>query len=134
MQLKYAHLCDYAGEGARGKPIAVGIFERVVASDARPIGLPTIYLLVAIEAHVAEGTDHTAEIRLTNDQGEDKIPRASFQIRFRPQGPGHLMIAHLIAQFEMITLPDVGEYEFYVLVDGNDVASVPLIISPAPAR
>ena len=43
--LRYAHLADYASEGARGKMIVVGIFVRVfTTSPNEAFQLPLCYL------------------------------------------------------------------------------------------
>jgi hypothetical protein len=40
MELKYAHLADYASAGEHGKMLIVGIFDTVKAGPQRPIGVP----------------------------------------------------------------------------------------------
>ena len=132
MELKYAHLCDYAGEGAYGKVIVVGIFDHLFATPQRPISVPSCTLVVSFSAHVTEGTEHKFELRFTDEDAKDMIPRITGDLRFALQGPGREMRANLFLQFGPQLLPDLGDYRFYVLVDGIELASVLLTVAPMP--
>ena len=133
MQLKYIHLADYAGDGANGKPIIVGIFDQVFVLPPRPIGLPPFYLAGALEASVAEGSQQDLEVRFADGNGNNVIPRVKLQIKFHQRGPRRLMRAHFAFQFVGIQLNDVGDFAFH-LFDSRaaEIGEAPLIITPAP--
>jgi uncharacterized protein DUF6941 len=131
MELRFAHLADYAGEDRLGKLVIAGIFDQVNATTQRPIVMPSCWLVVQLEAHIVEGTDHAMELRVTNADGIDVAPRISAPIKFIPQGPGRPLRARILAQIGGLSLPDLGEYSFHLFVNGHRVADVILHVVAA---
>lgn len=132
MEMKFCLLADYAGEGHRSKLLAVGIFDQVFASAARPIGLPPFYIAAAFEAHAVEGTDHPFEMRLVDEDGESAGIAVQFDVKFRIQGPGRPLKAQFVLPQIVLQLPNVGMYEFHFLSKGKLIGSAPLFVLAAP--
>lgn len=132
MEFRFGHLADYAGEGAAGKLIAVGIFENVHASSARPVMLPIMHLVAVFEAFVAEGTEHQLEVRFTNADGVAQFPPAPVPINFVPQGPNRPLRANVIIQLAGLQVPDVGDYAFNLFIDTHFQGRIPIVIIPMP--
>jgi hypothetical protein len=135
MELKFGVLADYAGQGAAGKVILVGIFDTIFdALRVVPIPMPQFFLFAAMEAHVTEGTDHTAVVHLTTADGAD-LPnpiRLELPFKFGARGRGRKMVGNLvIAVPPGLGLPARGAYEFSILLDGHHVGSIPLYVDEA---
>lgn len=135
MELKYGVLADYAGAGAGGKVILVGIFDTVFnLQNVNPVPLPAFFVFAAIEAHVTEGTEHSAVIHLTTGDGND-LPtpiRVELPFKFVPRGRGRKMLGNLFIGIPPgLLLPGNGSYEFNILMDGRHIGSIPLYVDEA---
>jgi hypothetical protein len=136
MQMKFGVLADYAGQGASAKTILVGIFDTIYnVLGALPIGTPPFYVFASIEAHITEGTDHTAIIHFTTADGAD-LPtpiRVEVPFKFMPRGRGRMMLGNLAMSVPQgVALPGLGSYEFNILIDGRHVGSIPLYVEDPP--
>lgn len=135
MNLKYGVLADYAGQGAAGKAILVGVFDTIFnVQNQSTVVTPPFYLFAAVEAHVTEGTEHQATIQVMTADGRDlpKPVKVSLPFRFSPQGPGRPLIGNLVIGIQALELPGNGSYEFSLLIDNRHVASLPLYVSQVP--
>jgi len=135
MQLKYGVLADYAGQGAAGKAILVGIFDTIFnIQNLDTVVTPPFYLFASIEAHVTEGSEHQATIHVISADGRDlpKPVKVSLPFRFSAQGPGRPLIGVLIIGIQAIELPGNGAYEFNLLIDNRHIAAVPLYVLQTP--
>ena len=138
MELRFAHLADFASADSSGKLTVVGIFDIVWDRlGVRPISLPPCYLLAKFEASIAEGAEHEIEISLVDD---DEKPYGSVikgTLEFRTHGVGHPAQSHLLVGFGLgaLSVPELGDYHFRFKVAGRVVGSVRLsaLTPPAPA-
>jgi hypothetical protein len=135
MEFHFGHLADYAGPGQHNKLTIVGIFDVAYDHDpsVRPIPLPQAFLVAAIDASVAHGSVHSVEIRFTDIDNEPVGPTIELvDVPFQARGPGRPLRAQLIAQLQGLSVPDVGDYEFQIWVDGERVGDIPLYVVPNP--
>jgi len=134
MILKFGVVADYAGQGAAGKAILVGIFDTLFSTQNKAtIIAPAFFLFAKIEAHVTEGTDHKATIHITTGDGGDlpKPVRLELPFKFAPRGPGRPMEGNLIMGINGLPLPGNGTYEINILMDGHHLGSIPLYVADA---
>lgn len=132
MDLRFGLLADYAGEGKASKLLMVGVFDTVYnQGGSRPIQVPPCYLVLMIDAHVTEGSDHTLELHLTNEDGADVFPPTSMPIKFSLQGPGRPLRAQVVIALFGLVVPDEGDYAFNVLIMRQHLGDVPLYVRPA---
>jgi len=127
MELRFAHLADYASADASGKLTVVGIFDIVWdRAGARPIMFPPCYLLAKFEASVAEGAEHEIDIALVDDDEKAHGNIIKGALEFRTHGVGHPAQSHLLIGFGpgLLTVPELGDYHFRFKVDGKDVGAV----------
>ena len=76
MELRFAHLSDFATVDASAKPTLVGIFDHVMCKpDADTIPFPGFHLIASFEASIAEGAEHTLQIAFVNDDEEVVGPK-----------------------------------------------------------
>jgi uncharacterized protein DUF6941 len=130
VDLRYGMLADYAGPGAEGKSIVVGIFDTVYDRlGVRPIPLPPCYLVAVFEAHTTEGTEHQLELRVQDEDGHDIVPAVAMPIRFSPQGPARPLVARVFAFLPQFPVPEHGVYTCELLIGGDACGSPPHQIS-----
>lgn len=132
MELKFAHLADYATTGDKGKLVIIGIFDLIGAGSQRPIVPPPFYLVGSFRAYLTEGTEHELEIRLVNADGADVI-RGSMHLRFVPTGQ-QTVEANFVAGMLGLSLPEEGDYAFHLLVDHQHKGIVSFRVIPAPGQ
>lgn len=136
MELRFAHLADFASADSSGKLTVVGIFDIVWdRAGVRPIALPPFYLLAKFEASIAEGADHEIEITLVDDDENAQGSTIKGTLEFRTHGVGHPAQSHLLIGFGLgaVSIPDTGDYHFRFRVAGKDVGSVRLSALTPPA-
>lgn len=133
IELKYAHLCDYACLGAREKPILVGVFDIIFAPvDASPINLPPCFFFAKITASIADGTNHSLSLVVRNED-EEIVNRLDMKgATFGASGQGRPLGGNLLLQISGMPFPRHGDYTFEVLVDNKKVGETPLYISELP--
>jgi hypothetical protein len=130
--LTYGHLADFASEGANGKMIVVGIFDRVVVQQAGQVQMPICYLAGRLDASIADGSEHELEIRLLDGNADPILPdNPRVPVRFVSTGPGYPLIAQFVLQLVGLPLPGHGDYVFELRMGGTVVGRIPLILQPA---
>jgi hypothetical protein len=141
MELRYGHLCDYAGLGAAGKIIVVGIYDTLFSNDpTEVVGFPLSYLVFKLECSIAEGHEHTISVRLKDDDeetlpdGEGKPMEWGTGIHgFVLSGPGRPLIRIVLLPIHGLAIPGHGDYAFEVIVDEKKIGSVPFFVAPNSA-
>lgn len=132
MKLKYAHIADYAGEGAFGKSIVVGIFDTVtVPPDAPQLQTPPMAIVAVVEADVAEGSEHRFKMQLVDEDGRIVIGPIEGLMNFAAPAPGRPLQARFYVQLGPMPLKRVGDHSFDVFVDGRQLGTLPLYVVQA---
>ena len=134
MHLRFGTLADWAGPGAAGKLIIVGMFGRIIdAAGVRPIALPPCYLVAMFEAESTEGARHVCSIQRQDMDGRDLIQPMTATVEFVPQGPGRRLSAHVFTPLFGLRVPTRGEYAFRFLQGDRYRGSVPFEVIAPPA-
>jgi len=137
MNLKFAHLADYAAPDARGKLTIVGSFDIVFdALKKRPIPFPPCYLVASFAASLSEGTDHEFEIRFVDADEAPVTESIRGKMQMRPFGPGYPLRANVVLGFgpEALSVPELGDYRFVFLVDGTPVGDLAVSVLELPPK
>jgi hypothetical protein len=124
MELRFAHLADFATADASGKLTVVGVFDIVWDNlKQRPIPFPSSHLVAAFAASVAEGSQHQLEIQFVDADEKPVMPPIRAGMVFKPFGPGYPLRAQVIIGFGpgVVRVPDLGDYHFRFLVDGHEL-------------
>lgn len=133
--MRYAVLADFASSDASGKHTIVGIFDVVFdPAGLGPVAIPPCYLAAALQANMAEGSDHTLKIRLRRDRGTgaDVLPPLSFPFKFGTSGPGQPLRANFNLGLAGLVLPSRGEYAFELFVDDRPLAKIDISAAAPP--
>jgi hypothetical protein len=135
MELRFAHLADYATADASGKVTIVGIFDIVWdQSGVTPILFPPCYLAASFAASASEGSSHRLEIRFLDADDQPFMPSISADVVFQASGPGNPLRAQLLLGFgpKAIRVPQVGDYVIRFLLDGTNTGEIPVTVRTPP--
>lgn len=133
MELRFAHLCDYAAPGAGGKPTLVGIFDVLFTrTPGQPTKLPLCYVVARVQCSLFEGGDHAFRCDLRHEDGALVASIDLGTVKFLPAGPGRPLQFSAMLQTGGMELPAVGDYEFEFVVDGKLIGSTGLFLREAP--
>lgn len=137
MELRFAHLADFATVDASNKPTLVGIFDRVMCtSPVPPILFPGFHLVATFEASISEGAEHQLEIAFVNDDEKIVGPKLDGPLVFRTAGVGHKAQASAIIAFlpSAIQVADPGDYYFRFRVDEVEHGRARVSVIPVQAK
>lgn len=136
MELRFAHLADYAAADASGKLTVVGIFDLVWDQlNQRPIPFPPCYLVASLAASVSEGSAHKIEIQFLDADDGPIMPSIEADVPFAASGPGNPLRAQVVLGFGpgALRVAELGDYVIRFLVDDQRVGEIPVTVrEPAP--
>ena len=128
MQLTFALLADYANNTPEAKLNVLGIFNRINAS-AFPAQHPQMFLCTRFSASPAEyGQKKMIMIKLLSADA-DEILEVSQEVEIPSLG-GRRVDVNFVLAMNNVTFPEPGEYQFSILVDGDEKGTVPLTLAP----
>lgn len=130
MQVGFALLAEHVTESRDGKLSLIGIFDEI-RSGFVPVSFPRIFAAIRLEARVSEGTEHTVQLVIVDEDGHEVVNKSpSFPVRLVPRGPAAPMSAEIITELVGVNFSRFGDYEFNVFVDREAVplASVPFSV------
>jgi hypothetical protein len=110
MELRFAHLADFATHDARGKLIIVGVFDVVGIARGTAAALPTSFIVANIRASSLEGTRHAVQLRVTDADGGEVLPRRDIPLELAAETGGYALSANLVIQLGATPLPGAGDY------------------------
>lgn len=124
MQLQYAFLCEAATVSPDGKLNILGIFNKI-ASDAFPLELPRIVMVLSCKGQSEEFGLHPLVVRIISSDGHDVVDSLELQIEIPPEGGS----ANVIGEYNGIEFRSPGHYSFEVTADKQFLASLSLEIA-----
>ena len=131
MEIDFAFLADTAQESG-GKLHALGIgIDTLVAAEI-PVSQAALAAVVQVRYAVAEMGTKALAIRVVDADGGNVIAPIDSQVNFPlPQGvPAGTM--RVIIALNSLTFPRYGDYAIQIALDGHDVASLRLVVTPPP--
>jgi hypothetical protein len=132
MNVPYAFLADYAMAHPDGKIYVVGGGLDTLFAASVPVIHPQMSLVAKIAFRPAEcGRQHVIEIHALDNDGTAFLPVANMQIvpQRNEQAPTFPTTFQFVWNIQSLSLPAEGEYAFSILVDSQEVASVPLRVA-----
>ena len=125
MNTELAFLCDSATDD-RGKLHALGIGIDSVQGDTLPLTHPRFIIVCVVRYSAVEAGEKTMGIRLLDPDAQDIIPPIQQGINFSPRQGVVDSKARIIAEVNTVTFRNSGPHAFHVVLDGNEVARLPL--------
>ena len=133
MDVSLAVLSDFASVTQEGKLNIMGIFGEV-NPPGLPFSLPLMYLVIVFDASPAEiGSEKSIRVVMLDGEGREGL-RIENNLAVPPAGrPGHRVNFNAILALQGVTFQQPGDYQFSVLINGEEKRSVPLRVNePAP--
>jgi hypothetical protein len=132
MKVDFAFICDYAD--ARGKINALGIGFDTIYAPKVPVKHPIFSFVLQLRTSAEDFGAKKIEVHLTDDDGKDIISAINRTIQLRRPATGAESIARLALQFGNVQFPRHGHYSIRAVLDGHEIASVPLNVSLPPKQ
>ena len=133
MDVKLAVLADYASITREGKLNILGIFDSINPQKL-PVALPIFYVVVAYTAGPAEyGAEKKTEVVLCDDDGKELF-RTAQSIQVPRPTKGHVATANQIGALMMLPFQKAGDYQFSILVNGEEKTTIPLRVNEATQK
>jgi len=125
MNVNLAVLADYANVTQEGKLNIMGTFDNIYA-DKFPCVHPEMKLVMQVEASISEvGHSHQIEVILMAADGA-RLFSVKGQVQVGEVKPGTLFKANNILNIRGLKFDQPGEFEFKILINGEERKSVPL--------
>lgn len=131
MNTELAFLCDSATDD-RGKLHALGIGIDSVQGDSLPLTHPRFIIVCVVNYSAAEAGDKRMGIRLLDPDARDNITPIEQGITFSPREGVVDAKARIIVEVNNVTFNSAGPHAFHVVIDGNEMARLPLNVSRRP--
>jgi len=129
MKVKLAVLADFASITRERKLNILGIFDELNTAEF-PAQLPIFYVVVAYDAGPAEfDSEKATHIVLTDDDGNEMVRLEQKITVSRARRPGTRSTMNQITGIAGLPFPKAGEYQFVVLIDGGEAATIPLRVN-----
>src|SRR5207247_4167432 len=126
MDVGLAVLTDFASVTQEGKLNILGIFGEV-NPPSLPFALPLMYLVLVFDASPAEvGAEKSVRVVMLDGEGREGL-RIENTMAVPPSGrPGRRATFNAILALQGVTFQQAGDYQFSILINGEDKRSVPL--------
>ena len=128
MNTELAFLCDSATDD-RGKLHALGIGIDSVQGDSLPMTHPRFIIVCVVVYSAAEAGEKRMGIRLLDPDARDTITPIEQGITFSPREGVVDAKARIIVEVNSVTFNSAGPHAFHVVIDGSEMARLPLNVS-----
>jgi len=118
--LVWAHVCEYANMDSRGRLNIVGLSEYFFV-DSFPAVLP--HVTVITNWIGTPGESFSTTVRIVSDAG-DEIRVAANPNSWKFSQP----LINMVEYFVNVPFPSSGEYSVEILVNGEEVAALPIYL------
>jgi hypothetical protein len=130
MQVDFAFICDYAE--ATNKINALGIgFDTIMAAKV-PVRHPTFFLVIQMRATIVETGEKNFEIHMIDDDGHEIVPALKSKLNIPRPPAGTENTGRIAMRFDNVEFPRFGSYSIHVVIEGHEMARIPLRVSQAP--
>jgi hypothetical protein len=133
MDVSLAVLSDFASVTQEGKLNIMGIFGEV-NPPGLPFSLPLMYLVIVFDASPAEvGSEKNVRVVMLDGEGREGLKVENTMAVPAAGRPGRRTSFNAILALQGVTFTQPGDYEFSILINGEEKRSVPLRVNePAP--
>jgi hypothetical protein len=128
MKVTFALLADAASPGQDGRLTIQGAGLETVCARAFPVTYEQMVLIARFDLSPAEcGYDHTLRIPFLGPDGQEfGAVEGPLRGERSPVEPYRAVAVPLLVEMPDLPLPTPGDYAFHLLVDGFELATLPL--------
>ena len=129
----FAFLCDYADQSS-GKLTAVGIGIDTIYAMAVPASHPFIYGVLGMRFNIVEVGPKRLGVRIIDADGNNIVPALDVSANVDNPPPGYTNRNLRVAiGLRDLLFPRFGDYAVSFLVEGQEVARVPVKVAQPPS-
>lgn len=133
MELSFAFLCDYADQSAKMTAVGIG-FDTIYAAKV-PASHRLMFAVLGVRFTVVEVGPKQLGVRIIDADGTDIAPPMDTTINVEPPPPGFTHRAVRVALgLQGLTFPRYGDYSVRFLIAKQEVANIPLKVTPPPGQ
>jgi len=126
----FAFICDYAEVSNKINALGIG-FDTIFATKV-PIKHRSFTLVFKLRANIVEAGEKNIRISLIDEDGKNIIPDMNAKIAINRPPEGLESKAQIAIGFDNVEFPKYGSYSLHVVVEGTDMISIPIRVSPPP--
>ncbi len=131
MDVSFAFVCDYADSSAKLTAVGIG-FDTIFAKEL-PASRPVFYTVAAFRFRPVEAGPKAIEVHIIDADGGEVVPPLKAEIEVgRPAAGYRYTTQRMALGLHGVRFPDYGDYEVSWLIDGHEVALIPLKVAPPP--
>lgn len=130
MKVDFAFICDYAD--AAGKINALGIGFDTIFAQKVPFKHPVFCFVMQVRTDSSEAGVKKMEVHMTDTDGKDVIPVLRKDIKMTRPITGAESVAKVALHFRNVQFTHYGAYTINAVIDGIEVASIPLRVNLPP--
>ncbi len=133
MEVAFAFACDYADNSNKLTAVGIGL-DTIVAAEV-PASRPSLYTVAAFRFRAVEAGKKTFEVHVINADGGEIVPPLRAELEVGRPNAGYQYRTHRIALgLHGLMFEAYGDYEISWLIDGHEVARIPLKVAPPPSQ
>lgn len=126
MQIEIFSLCDAATQQS-GKLNILGAIDSIF-SPKLPVSIPQCALALRVRFGLSEKGIHKVSVRFIDSDGKNLVKPINGELNIRfPKGQTSLS-QNLILNIQRLTIQKSGEYAIRLLIDNQQMATLPLFI------
>ncbi|MDP2931261.1 MAG: hypothetical protein Q8O05_02040 [Chloroflexota bacterium] len=130
MIVDFAFICDYAEVTRKINALGIG-FDTIFAHNV-PAKHPYFFLVFQLRANVVEAGEKSLKVDLIDEDGKSIIPTVTGKFNIPQPNAGIESIGRVTMQFTNVEFPRYGTYSLHAVVEGHEMISIPLKVSPPP--
>ncbi len=130
VKVDFAFICDYADAIGKLNALSIG-FDTIYAPKV-PFRHPTFSFVMQLRASVVEVGTKRLQIHVIDEDGKGIIPVLSKDIQVSRPPTGKESVARVALHFGNVQFPRHGSYSIRAVLDGSEIAAVPLNVSLPP--
>jgi len=126
----FAFICDYAEVSNKINALGIG-FDTIYAPKV-PIKHRSFFLVFKLRANIVEVGEKNIKISLIDEDGSNIIPDMNAKIAILKPPEGMESKAQVAVGFDKVEFTKYGSYSIHVVLEGNDLFSIPIRVAPPP--
>jgi hypothetical protein len=134
LEVNFSFLCDYADQSGN-KLTAIGIGFEAIYVRSIPAVHPLFFAVISLKFSSTEVGEKRLGMHLIDGDGKDVIKPIEAALKVQAPPMGFLYRNQRIAlALQRVSFPAIGNYSVSWLLDGREIASIPLKVSEIPQQ
>lgn len=132
MEIQVAVICDSASD-YQGKLCVLGTFDTIMAGSA-PVTHPHCAVALRVVFKKDEEGPHQLRLNIIDADGHEIVPAIQGELHVRVPDGVYFISANMVINIQQLQFKEPGMYAIDVVLDGRQIASLPLQVRLAQQR